>query len=236
MNDATHSPPPDAAGLAAPRTRRQPRDQRRAQILRESIAFFSEHGFSGSTHDLARQIGVTQPLLFRYFDSKEDLFEAIFKTVFTDQWQEDWPRLIRDRSIPLRERLARFYRSYLGVIFNRDWMRLYIYAGLADVAINRRFFEMVEHQILRPLCAELRAEFHMVPPEAEPITNDELDYVWMFHGGIFYHGIRRCAFGTSSDHEINPAMLEVSIDTFVSAAPNAIARLLRPPSQEGSSP
>src|SRR5690606_34301459 len=108
-------------------------------------------------------------------------------------------------------------------------MRLYIYAGLADVAINRRFFEMIENQILLPLCAELRAEFHMVPPEIEPITNDELDYVWLFHGGIFYHGIRRCAFGTSSDHELSKDMLEVSINAFVNSAPHAIAKLLKPP-------
>ncbi|WP_397473522.1 TetR/AcrR family transcriptional regulator [Pusillimonas sp.] len=228
MSDQSHRPD-EASSVEAPRARRQPRDQRRAQILRESIAFFSEHGFSGSTHDLARQIGVTQPLLFRYFDSKEDLFEAIFKAVFTDKWQDEWPSLICDRTIPLRERLARFYRSYLAVIFNRDWMRLYIYAGLADVPINRRFFELIETKILIPLCAELRAEFHMVPPEIKPITNDELDYVWMFHGGIFYHGIRRCAFGTSSDHEINPGMLDVSIDTFIAAAPHALARLLRLP-------
>src|SRR5690606_3226955 len=135
------------------------------------------------------------------------------------------------RSVPLRERLARFYRSYLGVIFNRDWMRLYIHAGLADVPINRRFFELIEKKILLPLCVELRAEFHMVSPETLPITNDELDYVWMFHGGIFYHGIRRCALGTSSDHEINQDMLDVSIDTFVGAAPHALARLLRPPAK-----
>ena len=228
MSKQSHLPEA-TSNIETPRTRRQPRDQRRAQILRESIAFFSEHGFSGSTHDLARQIGVTQPLLFRYFDSKEDLFEAIFEAVFTDKWQDEWPSLICDRSIPLRERLARFYRSYLAVIFNRGWMRLYIYAGLADVPINRRFFELIETKILRPLCVELRAEFHMVPPEVKPITNDELDYVWLFHGGIFYHGIRRCAFDTSSDHEINPDMLDVSIDTFISAAPNALARLLRLP-------
>jgi len=206
--------------------RRQSRGQRQAQILRESIAFFSEHGFSGSTHELARQIGVTQPLLFRYFDSKEDLFEAVFKAVFTDQWRDEWPRLIRDRSLPLRERLARFYRSYLEVVFSRDWMRLYIYAGLANIAINRRFFEIIEYQILRPLCAELRAEFKMAAPAALPVTDDELDYVWSFHGGIFYHGIRRCAFGTSADHELSEDLLDVSIKAFIDAAPHAIARFL----------
>ncbi len=209
-----------------PRARRQSRDQRRAQILRESIAFFAERGFSGSTHDLARQIGITQPLLFRYFDSKDDLFEAIFKAVFADQWQEQWPCLIRDRTIPLRDRLKQFYRSYLSVIFSRNWMRLYIHAGLADNTINHRFFHIIEQKILRPLCVELRAEFNMVSPDIAPITNGELDYVWIFHGGIFYHGIRRCAFGTSSDHEIDWDMLDLSIANFVNTASSVIAKLL----------
>lgn len=206
---------------------RQSREMRRAQILRESIAFFAEHGFSGSTHELAKKIGVTQPLLFRYFQSKEDLFEAVFETVFADQWQDDWPRLIQDRSLPLRVRLTSFYHSYLKVVFNRNWMRLYIFAGLADIPLNRRYFGMVEQHILHSLCTELRAEFKMAPPDLLPITDDELDYVWSFHGGIFYHGIRRCAFGTSIDHELNENVLRVSINSFVDAAPHAIVRFLK---------
>ena len=211
--------------VVAPRRRRSP-EERRAQIVKESIAFFSEHGFSGSTHDLAKQIGVTQPLMFRYFASKEDLFDAVFKAVFTDRWEALWPTLVRDRSQPLRERLMRFYRSYLKVAFNREWMRLYIFAGLAGVEINRRYVKLVEQRILRPLCVELRAEFRMDPPETTPITKSEVDFVWSFHGGIFYHGVRRCAFGTSVDHELGEDVLAATIDAFVDAAPHAIARFL----------
>ena len=204
--------------------RRQSPDERRAQIIRESIKFFSEHGFAGSTHDLAKQIGVTQPLMFRYFESKDDLVEAVFNAVFTQRWDSQWPKLIRDRSLPLRDRLVRFYNSYLKVVFNRDWMRLYVFAGLSGVEINRRYFRILEQRILMPLCEELRAEYRMASGLEIPITEAELDYVWSFHGGIFYHGIRRCAFGTSTDHELSQAVLDSTIDAFIDAAPHVIAR------------
>ncbi|MGY6126022.1 TetR/AcrR family transcriptional regulator [Paraburkholderia strydomiana] len=216
-----------SGGKAVYRQRRQTPEERRAQIIRESVAFFSEYGFGGSTHELAKRIGVTQPLMFRYFESKDALVDAVFDTVFTQRWNSQWPKIITDRSRPLRDRLTSFYESYLKVAFNRDWMRLYVFAGLAGVEINRRYFRILEQRLLVPLCAELRHEFRMASTADVPLTNDELDYVWSFHGGIFYHGIRRCAFGTSTDHELSETLLDVTIDSFIDTAPHAIARFMR---------
>jgi AcrR family transcriptional regulator len=134
-------------------------EQRRAQILVEAAQFFSEHGFAGSTRDLARQVGASQPLLFRYFEPEEDLFDAVFYTVFSGQWRDEWSNLICDRSRPLRERLSAFYDVYLPVVFNRQWMRLYVFAGLSDIRIHTRYFRIIEQQLLRPLCVEVRAQF-----------------------------------------------------------------------------
>jgi hypothetical protein len=67
-------------------------------------------------------------------------------------------------------------------------------------------------------------EYRMASGVDIPITEDELNYVWSFHGGIFYHGIRRCAFGTSTDHELSQTFLDVTIDAFINAAPHAIGR------------
>src|SRR6266704_4117545 len=44
---------------------------REHQIVLKAMDHFATHGFSGSTRELARQLGVTQPLLYRYFPSKE---------------------------------------------------------------------------------------------------------------------------------------------------------------------
>jgi len=39
-------------------------EAREKQILQKAIQHFATHGFSGSTRELARQLGVTQPLLY----------------------------------------------------------------------------------------------------------------------------------------------------------------------------
>jgi AcrR family transcriptional regulator len=51
-----------------PRTR-LPRDTREQLIVKEAVRFFAEFGFGGRTRELARRLGVTQPLLYRYFPS-----------------------------------------------------------------------------------------------------------------------------------------------------------------------
>jgi hypothetical protein len=36
------------------------------------------------TRDLARRLGVTQPLLYRYFPSKDDLIKEVYRTVYLE--------------------------------------------------------------------------------------------------------------------------------------------------------
>jgi len=217
----------DGEAGPAPARRRRYREpaQREAQILRESIRFFAENGFSGSTRDLARQIGITQPLLFRYFQSKDDLIERIYQVVFMDNWDSRWEATIADSSRPLRERLLDFYRSYLGKTFDADWMRLYVHAGLTNVGINHRYMEMVETRILRPLCVELRNQFCLVPVSLRPISDAEVAYMWNFHGGIFYRGVRQHAFRAPVKGDPDK-VLEASIDAFLDAAPRVLAVLI----------
>lgn len=47
--------------------RRLPPDERRQQIIEGAVAFFADVGLDGNTRDLARQLGITQSLLFNYF-------------------------------------------------------------------------------------------------------------------------------------------------------------------------
>lgn len=50
----------------------------RAKILKAALELFSKHGYSSTTtRELARKAEVTEVTLFRYFPSKEDLFEEV---------------------------------------------------------------------------------------------------------------------------------------------------------------
>ena len=60
------------------------------------------------TRELSRRLGVSQPLLYRYFPSKQDLINAVFEAVFMSQWRDDWISELQDRSVPLRDRLLPF--------------------------------------------------------------------------------------------------------------------------------
>ena len=46
-------------------------------MVEAASALFSEHGFGGvSMDDIAKASGITKPMLYAYFDSKEGLFAA----------------------------------------------------------------------------------------------------------------------------------------------------------------
>ncbi|MDP2330322.1 MAG: helix-turn-helix domain-containing protein, partial [Reyranella sp.] len=59
-------------------------DDRRREFVAKATEFFSEEGFDGGTRDLARRLGVTQPLLYRYFPSKDDLIKEVYRTVYLE--------------------------------------------------------------------------------------------------------------------------------------------------------
>src|ERR1700740_2355502 len=103
--------------------------KRRPELRAKATEFFSEEGFGGGTRDLARRLGVTQPLLYRYFPSKDDLIREVYRTVYLEPLDASWESLLTDRARPLRDRLQEFYRSYTGVIFTRKWLRIYLYSG-----------------------------------------------------------------------------------------------------------
>ena len=58
--------------------RRLPRAQRREQILTAATEAFARSGFAAtSLADIAAQAGITRVILYRHFDSKTDLYQAV---------------------------------------------------------------------------------------------------------------------------------------------------------------
>lgn len=66
---------PAAAAEPRPRSRRLPADERRAELLAAAVRVFSREGFHGATtRAIAREAGVAEALLYRYFSDKKELF------------------------------------------------------------------------------------------------------------------------------------------------------------------
>lgn len=73
--------PPNAADdLGSRRVGRLPAAQRKEQLLDTAAKLFAVHGYAGATTaQIARAAGVTEPIIYRHFQSKRDLFIALLE-------------------------------------------------------------------------------------------------------------------------------------------------------------
>jgi AcrR family transcriptional regulator len=93
---------------------RMKREDRERLIVEGAIKFFAERGFSGQTRELARGLGITQPLLYRYFPSKQALVDRVHEELFVRRWNPAWEALTADRRLDLGERIRLFYLEFCG--------------------------------------------------------------------------------------------------------------------------
>jgi len=177
---------------------RMPKEERREMLLNRAIELFAENGFDASTHQLAEALGITQPLIYRYFSTKEQLLEEVYTSLLEGHFKKEWTQLIADRSFPLQERLLKFYRIYGKVTQSRTWLRLYLYSGLKSVELNKRYINLLEKNIIRVIAEELRHELDLPDPGDVAISKEELEVVWNFHTGLFYYGVRKEVFELSN--------------------------------------
>jgi AcrR family transcriptional regulator len=192
--------------------RRLSPDDRRKEFVAKATEFFSEEGFGGGTRALARRLGVTQPLLYRYFPSKDDLIKEVYRTVYLDPLDSGWEKLLGDRARPIRERLKEFYEAYTNVIFSRKWLRIYLYSGLMGLELNRSYVGIVRDKILSRIIRECRHEVGL-PAQNRPAAA-ELEMAWVFHSGIFYYGVRKFIY-ESPVLESKQQMISDAVDAFL---------------------
>lgn len=180
------------SGGGGPR-RRLPPEERAQDFVTSAASYFAEVGFEGSTRELARRLGVTQPLLYRYFPSKDQLIEAVYRKVYLDRWDPAWDVLLKDRTRPVRQRFETFYDAYTDTIFEPEWLRLYFFASLRDAQINRWYNHVVEELILKRLVREYRVELGL--DQDGRVSREELEPVWLMHGGLLHYGVRKHILG-----------------------------------------
>lgn len=177
---------------------------REQAILEEAVRFFAEHGFEGQTRELARRLGITHSAIYRYIPSKEALIERVYEHVYLSRWNPGWAGLVADRARPLEARLLQFYGEYVAQVFDYHWVRIFAYSGLKSFDITSRYLDMVRTEIIRPACAELRAELALPPPQDIAIGLREEELFWGLHGRIFYLAIRRYVYGTPCPDDLGP--------------------------------
>ncbi len=224
--DATDENTGQTPQVPEPRKRKRlPRSEREQMIVEEAIRFFAEVGFEGQTRELARRLDITQPLIFRYFPTKEDLIERVYQEVYLSRWNPWWEELLEDRSQSLLGRLTDFYKAYAKAIFTYEWVRIFVYSGLKGVNINKRYLGLIRDRVLKRIMGELRAAHDLPTPEEIPFSEAELELAWGLHGSIFYIAIRKWIYEVEIPSDIE-SVIAVEAESFVNGAPKVVARLI----------
>jgi AcrR family transcriptional regulator len=200
--------------------------QREEHITQEAIKFFSEVGFGGDTRELAKRLGVTQSLLYKYFPNKEALINRVFEVVYMGRWSPFWESVIQDRRLPLTERLTRLYTEYAKAALTRDWVRIFMFSGLRGEDINRKYLAILRKRILEPIAIELRHEMGLPSVEELPLLSSEIELVWSINSRVFYFGQRQWIFDVPLEDDLNE-MISLTVEHFMAGAQTVIPRLLK---------
>jgi AcrR family transcriptional regulator len=173
--------------------RRAPRlagDMRRAQIVSAACQFFADNGFSGPTRDLAASIGVTQALLYRYFDSKTDLIDAVFAEVFRRHWSDDaLERFEATPDAPMAERLAAVYDVVLSRV-SCTATRLFFRAGLDAYAQPISRSASMSWPLWTAMIEAWRREEGLPPLAVKPLLEGERSLVMSVHESMLMIRVR----------------------------------------------
>ncbi|ESZ26572.1 TetR/AcrR family transcriptional regulator [Mesorhizobium sp. L2C067A000] len=164
-------------------------DERKKMMTEAAISFFAKNGLSAQTRDLAKYIGVSHALIFKYFGSKDGLLECVFKDVFLEHWNSKWVVELSDRRTPLRDRLVSFYKQYLDVANDYNWIRIVFQASLSNEDLTRRYINQYLSRVLSAIVIEIR-HHNDYTSDTGP-TELEMEKAWIAHASIVYFAIRK---------------------------------------------
>ncbi|MGI9423505.1 MAG: TetR/AcrR family transcriptional regulator [Hyphomicrobiaceae bacterium] len=209
---------------------RLPPEQRRAMILERAIEFFAEYGLTAQTRALANACGVTQRLLYRYFPSKAALLSEVYKKGILQPFQKDWIKLLKDESRPLDERLNTFYHDYFREVLTRRWLRLFLYASLADARMAPEYIRSVIMEMLETI-VRVTARDQGVNLPRDPAVLHEIG--WVLHGAVSHLAIRRHLYEASQGLPVE-RVIALHVRAFVASFPDVVAeaRGQRAPSRQ----
>lgn len=201
-------------------TTRMPAAERRAQIQAKAFDFFSEYGLTAQTRALADACGVSQRLLYSAFPNKAALLNAVYEAEIAGPFKAIWFVQLRDRSVPLVERLNNFYREYYEAILTRRWLRLFLYASLAEVEMAPTYIDAIIRTLLLTIVEEAAFDSGLPQPD-NPALAQEIG--WILHGNISHLAIRRHVYGDTTSIDV-PFVISMHITAFLESMPRILER------------
>ena len=101
------------------------KDNTEEKILQAAQSVFIKKGMDGARmQEIANEAGINKALLHYYFRTKEKLFEAIFKTVFS----QILPNIMEmvHSELPIEEKLEIFIDKYISLLMRNPFVPTFI--------------------------------------------------------------------------------------------------------------
>jgi AcrR family transcriptional regulator len=168
--------------------------ERRAQIIAKASEFFAEYGLTAQTRSLAAAAGISQRLLYRFFPTKSALIDEVYSQAILNPFRAVWLVELRDRRRSIEERLNAFYREYMGAVLTRRWMRLFLYASLAESRMAPDYIQEIIMTLLETVVTETAASQGVALPRDKALIHE---IGWMLHGAVSHFAIRKHVYGAS---------------------------------------
>jgi AcrR family transcriptional regulator len=163
----------------------------REQILAAALRLFARKGYDHTgMEEIAKEVGITKPAIYHYFESKERLFVTLIELAHAEQ-----DRLMSDlaaRRLPLSQLVTELFRT--GSLYlreNPDWSHLMLQIQSFPGALAS-FLDFHEHHekdvaALSRIMEDATGDLRLRPGVTMPILAD------FFHW-LFFAYWTRCVF------------------------------------------
>ncbi|MEZ5659235.1 MAG: hypothetical protein R3E83_12110 [Burkholderiaceae bacterium] len=120
----------------------------------------------------------------------------------------------------MQARLSAFYLDYYEAILSRRWLRLFLYASLAEEAMAQKYIADLLSDMLEVIVREAAHEMGLAVPRSRAQMQE---IGWILHGAVSHLAIRRRIYRNA-----NPVPVERVIPMHVRAFLVGLPALLEP--------
>lgn len=120
-------------------------DERRRQLIDVAMQVFATHGYRGTTtREIAKVAGISEAIIFRHFQNKEELYSAILDEKSRDRViPETFSKLAK--FVVEKDDFGFFYTLAISILDNQqndeDFLRLMLHSALEGHEMADAFFE-----------------------------------------------------------------------------------------------
>ena len=182
---------------------RLPANERKAQILKKATELFSELGYVGTkTSVIAREAGVNEAIVFRYFTNKEELYWTVLENSCGAM---DLDNSLGAILAPEREQKEALYDLAVQVLnkvrSHPQRTRLLLFAALEHHQLSQRYFRQFTASKYKELADYIRSQVKVGRFRADI---DPLLAARGFLGMLIHHSQTQQLFGGEQVHSYQP--------------------------------